>query len=44
MMKSGHRYAPELFQLFDLRDQTLWKKYYDFNKEYVRLYLKILHK
>jgi len=31
------RYAPELFQLFDLRDQTLWKKYYDFNKEYVRL-------
>jgi len=31
------RYAPELFQLFDLRDQTLWKKYYEFNKEYVQL-------
>jgi hypothetical protein len=34
------RYAPELFQLFDLRDQTLWKKYYEFNKEYVRLKFK----
>ena len=34
------RYAPELFQLFDLRDQTLWKKYYEFNKEYVRLVFK----
>jgi hypothetical protein len=34
------RYAPELFQLFDLRDQTLWKKYYEFNKEYVRLEFK----
>ena len=34
------RYAPELFRLFDLRDQTLWKKYYEFNKEYVRLKFK----
>lgn len=30
-------YTPALFRIFDLRDQSLWKKFYEFNKEYYRL-------
>jgi hypothetical protein len=30
-------YNPSLFNLFDLRDQTLWNKYYEFNEQFTSL-------
>jgi len=31
-------YAPRLFELFDINNPTLWENYYQFNKEYWRLW------